>query len=237
MKSQLARNKTDQLDAVLIADFCRTQNPPAWTPPAPEILELQELLHQYAAVQEARQQEANRLQAGLKAQAVQALIQDHVDFLDRQLAEIKRLIQDLVDRHPHLKTQRDLLTTIPGIGDLTAAHLIAAEPLRFADSRAITAFGGLNPMVRTSGSSVRGKPRLSKIGHRSLRKALYFPAITAIRCNPIIQALSERLAKRGLCPMAILGAAMRKLLCLAYGVLKSGRAFDPNYAMKREFAS
>jgi transposase len=237
MKSQLARNKTDQLDAVLIADFCRTQNPPPWSPPPAEIRELQELLHQYAAVQAARQQEANRLQAGLKAQAVQTLIQDHVDFLDRQLTEIKRLIQDLVDRHPHLKAQRDLLTTIPGIGDLTAAHLIAVEPLRFADSRAVTAFGGLNPMIRSSGTSVRGKPRLSKIGHRSLRKALYFPAVTAIRCNPIIQALSERLAKRGLCPMAIIGAAMRKLLCLAYGVLKSGRPFDPNYAANCEFAS
>jgi transposase len=237
MKSQLVRNKTDQLDAALIADFCRTQTPPAWTPPPPEIRELQELLHQYTALQDARQQEANRLQAGLKAQTVQALIQDHVDFLDQQLADIKRLIQDLLDRHPRLKAQRDLLTTIPGIGDLTAAHLIAVEPLRFADTRAVTAFSGLNPMIRTSGTSVRGKPRLSKIGHRSLRKALYFPALTAIRCNPIIKVFCERLEERGLCPMAIIGAAMRKLLCLAYGVLKSGRPFDPNYAFKREFAS
>lgn len=237
MKSQLTRNKTDPLDAVWIADFCRTQHPPAWTPPSPEIRELQELLHQYAALQDARQQEANRLQAGLKAQTVQALIHDHLDFLDRQLAEIQRLIQDLLDRHPHLKAQRDLLTSIPGIGDLTAAHLIAVEPLRFADTRAVTAFGGLNPMIRTSGKSVWGKPRLSKIGDGSLRKALYFPALTAKRCNPIIKALCERLAQRGLCPMAIIGAAMRKLLCLAFGVLKSGKPFDPNYVAHRQFAS
>jgi len=230
MRSQLVRNKTDQLDAAVIADFCRTQNPPPWAPPPPEIRELQELLHQYTALQEARQQEANRLQAGLKAQTVQDLIQDHLDFLDRQLVEIKQLIQDHLNRYPHLKAQRDLLTSIPGIGDLTAAHLIAVEPLRFVDARAITAFGGLNPMVRTSGKSIRGKPRLSKIGHHDLRKALYFPAITAQRWNPIVKALCERLVERGLHPMAIIGAAMRKLLCLAYGVLKSGRPFDPNYA-------
>ncbi|HEX7586889.1 MAG TPA: transposase [Anaerolineae bacterium] len=237
MRSQLARNKTDPLDAVLIADFCRTQNPPPWSPPPSEIRELQELLHQYAAVQAARQAEANRLQAGLKAHAVQHLIQDHLDFMDRQLDEIKQLIQDLINRHPHLKSQRDLLTSIPGIADLTAAHLIVVELHRFADTRAVTAFGGLNPMVRTSGKSVRGKPRLSKIGQGSLRKALYFPALTAKRCNPIIKAFCERLAERGLCPMAIIGAAMRKLLCLAYGVLKSGRPFDPDYVAKCEFAS
>lgn len=237
MKSQLARNKTDPLDAALIADFCRTQNPPAWTPPAPEIRELQELLHQYQALQDARQQEANRLQAGLKAHSVQALIQAHLDFLDQQITEIKQLIQNHLDRHPHLKAQRDLLTSIPGIGDLTAAHLIVVELPRFADARAVTAFGGLNPMLRTSGKSVWGNPRLSKIGHRSLRKALYFPALTAKRYNPIVKALCERLAERGLCPMAIIGAAMRKLLCLAYGVLKSGRPFDLNYAAKRDFAA
>lgn len=230
MKSQLARNKTDQLDAALIADFCRTQNPPAWTPPPPEIRELQELLHQYAALQAARQQELNRLQAGLKSQAVQDLIQDHVDFLDRQMKEIQRQLEELWSRHPHLKEQRDLLVTIPGIGDLTAAQVLSIEPLRFDDTRAITAFSGLNPMLRTSGKSIHGQPRLSKIGDRRLRKALYFPALAAIRCNPIIKALCDRLAARGLCPMAIIGAAMRKLLCLAYGVLKSGRPFDPNYA-------
>ncbi|MBI3536375.1 MAG: IS110 family transposase [Chloroflexi bacterium] len=237
MQSQLARNKTDQLDAELIARFCQTQNPPPWIPPAPEIRELQELLHQYTAVQDDRQREANRLQAGLKAQTVQELIQAHLDFLDQQIEKIKRLIQEHIDRYPHLKAQSELLTSIPGIGDLTAAHLVAVEMHRFADARALTAYGGLNPMVRTSGKSVRRKPRLSKIGHATLRKALYLPALTAIRCNPIIQAFCARLAERGLCAMAIIGAAMRKLLCLAYGVLKSGRPFDPNYSLTREFAS
>jgi transposase len=232
--SQLARNKTDQLDAELIARFCQTQNPPAWTPPSPEIRALQELLHQYAVLQDDHQREANRLQAGLKGATVPALIQAHLDFLDQQLAEIKRLIQDHIDRYPHLKVRRDLLISIPGIGEVTAAHLLAVEIQRFENARALSAYGGLNPMNRTSGKSVRRKPRLSKLGHAALRKALYFPAITAIRCNPIIKAFCERLTERGLCAMAIIGAAMRKLLCLAYGVLKSGRPFDPNYLLNRE---
>lgn len=237
MHSQLARNKTDQLDAELIARFCQTQNPPGWTPPAPEIRELQELLHQYTALRDDRQREANRLQAGLKAKTVQDLIQVHLEFLDAQLDALKRLIQEHIQRYPHLKAQQELLSTIPGIGDLTAAHLVAVEIHRFADARALSAYGGLNPMNRISGKSVRRKPRLSKIGHAALRKALYFPAISAIRYNPIIKAFCERLAERGLCAMAIIGAAMRKLLCLAYGVLKSGRPFDPNYLLNREFAA
>ncbi len=237
MHSQLARNKTDKLDAALIAHFCQTQNPPPWSPPAPEIRELHELLHQYTALQDARQREANRLQAGLRAQIVQDLIQAHLDFLDQQLEEIKRLIREHINRHPHLKAQCDLLTTIPGIGDITAAQLLAVEISRFEDARALTAYSGLNPMVRTSGKSIHRKPHLSKIGDAALRHALYFPALSAKRSNPIVHAFCERLAERGLCKMAILGAAMRKLLCLAYGVLKSGQPFDPSYAFVHESAA
>lgn len=97
----------------------------------------------------------------------------------------------------------------------------------YASARQLAAFAGLAPRLHESGNSVRRKAYLSKTGAPRLRKALYFPAVVAIRHNPYVRELSERLRARGKCPMQVIGAAMRKLLHLTYGVLRSGRPFDP----------
>ena len=99
----------------------------------------------------------------------------------------------------------------------------------YQSARQVAAFAGLVPKHRESGSSVRGRPKLCKVGTARLRKAMYFPAIVATHHNPIIKAMSERLTQRGKCRMVIIGAAMRKLIHIAYGVLKSGKPFDPDY--------
>lgn len=229
-KSQLRRNKTDKVDADLIAHFAQTQQPAGWQPTAPEIRELEELLHQYDALQAVRQQENNRLQSGMHSEAVRQLLSQHLAFLDAQLAEVRHLIEEHIDRHPDLKANQALLTSIPGIGALTAAKMQTLELQRFANVRAATAFVGLNPQRHDSGSSVHRPTHLSKMGHADLRRALYMPAVCAKRFNPLVRALCERLAAKGKHNLAILGAAMHKLLNLAYGVLKSGKPFDPNYA-------
>lgn len=229
-QSQLRRNKTDKLDADVIADFAHTQHPPAWQPTAPKIRELQALVHHYDALQAARQQEHNRLQAGVDSATVEQMLTQHLAFLDAQLAEVRRLIEDHIDRHPDLKADHALLTSIPGIGMLTAAKLQSIELQRFANARAATAFVGLNPRQHDSGASVHRRAHLSKMGHAEMRQALFMPGLVAQRHNPLVRALCERLSAKGKHSMAILGAAMHKLLCLAYGVLKSGKPFDPNFA-------
>jgi transposase len=94
------------------------------------------------------------------------------------------------------------------------------------------AFAGWVPRVRQSGTSVHSRPRLSKFGSPRLRKGLFFPAMVALRFNPLVRQFGERLRSRGKSPMAVVGAAMRKLLHIAFGVLKSGKPFDPNMAAK-----
>jgi transposase len=148
------------------------------------------------------------------------------------------LIRDHIDRHPGLKKQRELLDTIPGIGGTTAAALLAEVPdiKEYRSARQVAAFAGPVPRQRQSGSSVRGRVRLSKIGNARLRKALYFPAVTALRCSPFFQQWAEGLRQRGKSKMAVIGAAMRKLIHLAYGVLKTGRPFDPEWAQRQKTA-
>lgn len=229
-RTQLARSKTDRLDAELIARFTATQQPPAWTPAAPEIRQLQALVRRLDALQGMRAQEANRLAAGVHVTDVQASIEGVIATLDTHIAHVRALIRDHLDQHPRLRAQRDLLTTIPGIGEATAAVLLAELfDKRYSSARQAAAFAGLVPRLAESGT-LRRKSRLSKIGPGRLRKALYFPAVTALRWNPTIRALRTRLHAAGKQPMVIVGAAMRKLIHLAYGVLKTGRAYEPTCA-------
>jgi transposase len=229
-RTQLTRSKTDRLDAELIARFTATQHPPRWTPPAREIRELQALVRRLDALQGMRTQEANRLAAGVVVADVRASIETMLASLDAQIAHVHQLIRDHLDHHPGLRAQRDLLITIPGIGEATAAVLIAELfDKRYASARQAAAFAGLVPRLVESGT-LRGRSRLSKIGPARLRKALYFPAVAALRWNPTIRAVRARLHAAGKPTMVIIGAAMRKLIHLAYGVLKTGRAYEPTCA-------
>jgi transposase len=231
-ESQLRRNKNDKIDAVVIADFCRTQEPPLWTPPPPQKRDLQEMIRRLDALIEQRTRETNRLKSGQDCEAVLESLHDSLVFLDQQIAKLETRIRDHIDQHPDLKQEFDLLKTITGIGDKTASKLMAELPAvsRFDHVGQVVAYAGLSPQQHTSGSSVHKKSRLTKIGKQSLKKAMYFPALSALRFNPVVKALAARLEARDKDKMVIVGAAMRKLLQIVYGVLKSGKPFDPNYA-------
>jgi transposase len=231
-QSHLSRAKTDKADATLIAQFCSERRPPAWSPLPQEVRELQALSRRLDSLLEMRQMEANRLDVTAGAEAVRSSLVEHLAFLDAEIARTERLIRSHIDRHPGLRGQRELLLTIPGIGETTAAKILGEimDVKLYESARQLAAFAGLAPRVHESGSSVRRKARLSKAGAPRLRKALYFPAVVAMRHNPYVRRMSERLKARGKCPMQIIGAAMRKLVHIAYGVLKSGRPFDPAMA-------
>jgi transposase len=238
-QSRLTRNKTDQIDAQLIADFCATQQPPLWTPPPVEYRELQAMVRHLEALKAMRQQEQNRLTSGVTSPTVTDKLHDHITFLDQQIDDLLHQIRDHIDRHPDLRQQRNLLKTIPGIGDITAFTLLAEiRDIRAFDSaRQLAAFAGLSPRQYRSGSSVRGKTHLSKTGSAALRKALYMPALVSRRYNPLIIPFADRLAAHGKAPMVIIGAVMRKLLHIVFGVLKSNLPFDPDYLAKQALSS
>jgi len=230
-ESQLKRNKTDKLDAKTIADFCRTQEPALWTPPAPEKRALQEMVRRLHALIVARTRERNRLKAGLESAVVKTSVTESLEFLTSQIAHLTEQIQAHINQYPALKAAQHLLTSIKGIGDKTAFIIMGELPdvTRFANSGQVTAYAGLSPQQHTSGTSVRKKTRLTKTGNQALKTALYFPALSALQHNPLVKALAARLQERGKEKMVIVGAAMRKLLQLVYGVLKSGQPFDPEY--------
>jgi transposase len=225
--AQLVRTKTDKADARLIAGFCAAQCPAPWQAPAPAIRELRALVARRNALDTMRTQEKNRLPVA--REAVRAGIEAHLDYLEQAIAEIEALIREKIDRDPGLKQQRELLDSIPGLGDKTIPVLLSyyGGELRFEKAKEAVAFAGLDPRQHESGSSVRGRPRLSKVGHSALRKALYMPAMVAITKTHWGRVFRDRLRAAGKPPMVIIGAMMRKLVHVAFGVLKSGKPFNP----------
>jgi transposase len=188
---------------------------------------LRALVLRLDALQGMRAQESNRLEVG--RDNVREGIKQHILWLDHEIERMTQAIRELINDDPDLKGKRELLDSIPGLGERTIATLLAffAEPARFDNARAVAAFAGLNPCQRQSGTSVNGKTRLSKVGHALLRKALYMPAMVVLYKTHWGRRFRDRLMSLGKPPMVIIGAMMRKLIHVAYGVLKSGQPFNP----------
>jgi transposase len=227
-KSELSRTKTDKTDAKLIVRFGLSHLPRlrAWQPLTPAMRTLVALTRRLDDLKALRQMEYNRLETA--DPAVHASLHAVLDLLDEQIQTTEAALCKHIDDDPDLRRRRHLLVSIKGISDLTAARVMAelGDIHRFGDVRALVAFVGLNPALRQSGTW-RGHVRVSKIGSSILRAALYMPAVVAMQYNPPIHAMAARLRARGKPGKVIVVAAMRKLLHIVYGVLKSGRAFDP----------
>ena len=231
-KSKLMRTKTDKMDAKLIADYCATQTPPPWNPPSVFRSELQSLSRYLNELKSARTREINRSKTGIPSQAVRRSIQEHIDFLDEKIKQIEGEIKQLAKDNDEHREQLELLVSIPGISTTTAVKILAELPdlSSFPQARHLASYAGLCPRQHQSGSSVRKKPRLSKTGNPYLREAFYMPAVCVMRGNnPLLQPFIHRMRSEGRKPIVIIGAVMRRLLHIAYGVLKTGKPYDPNY--------
>jgi len=226
--SRMVRTKTDKVDAKLIAEFCAERCPAPWQTPTPAEQALRALVLRLEALHAMHTQESNRLVVARPA--VQDGIAKHLQWLDQEIASISAAIRDHIDADPSLRDKQRLLDTVPGLGERTIAVLLAfyATPERFGNARQAVAFAGLDPRQNESGSSVKGKPKMSKVGHAFLRKALYMPAMVTLYRTAWGTVFRRRLANVGKPPMLIIGAMMRKLIHVAFGVLKSGKPFDPS---------
>lgn len=223
------RNKTDAGDAKCLARFCQMTNPPEWEAPSAGVRALQALVLRLHTLQEMLQGERNRLDVAHSA--VQQSIRDVMTGLQESIQAVEEQIRKTIDDDPDLKQRRDLLVTIPGLGDKTIPQILAyiGRPERFKNVKALTAYATLAPLIRQSGTSLNKHKGTHPQGNRELRSALYFPAMVAGKYNPLIAAFWQRLKAQNKPGKVIVVACMHKLLAIAYGVLKSGKPFNPHH--------
>lgn len=231
-ESELQRTKNDKMDAKLIARFCEAMKPVAWEPDPPEVEHLRALGRRRDALVSMRTQEGNRL--GAADSSVNTSIQKVLSFLDDEIEQISKLIREHINNHPDLKRKRELLKTIPGVGDVTIEAILSEINAfeGFDTVEKVVAYMGLSPKEKTSGTSVKGKSSLCKIGSARLRKILYMPALSAIQYNPFVNALYNRLKAKSKNGMIIACACMKKLVHIIYGVIKNGKPFNSAYNLK-----
>lgn len=233
-RTKLGRNKTDEVDAAHIREYCELFKPQPWAPPSEAHRRLAELQTIRSGIVAGLTEWKNRKGSGMVDSVAQSLADVTISHFSSQLEAVDEAIAQTIDNDSGLRRKRDLLLSISGVGE-TLAGVVLAElpgPDVLRSSAEVVAYAGLNPRQHQSGTSIDRVTRISKIGNAVLRAALYLPAMSAMRYNPAVVALVARLKSRGrLKPKQIVVAAMRKLLVLCFGVLKTGKPFDPAIAM------
>ena len=230
-KGLAVRTKTDAADRAVLARYGAVVKPPLWQAPAPEVVELKGLLGRLQVIEAEMARETNRLekaQVSVTPKIVLDSLHTSLDFLKQHKGELERRIKDHIDGHAQLKRDRELLESIPAIGHKTACRMLCVlHSHAFRGAASVAAYLGLVPVQHQSGTSVYKPPRLSKAGDGAMRAALYMPAIVASRVNPDIRAHYQRLLAQGKSKMSALGAAMRKLVHICFGVLKNQQPYQP----------
>lgn len=227
------RTKTDGVDSFVLARYGTLLKPDAWIPPAPEARMLQALLARRDAIAQDLQRERNRQEkadATNTPELIRKSLEDSIEFLVKQLAQLQQDIDEHIHRHPSLEKDMNLLQSIPGVGPQVGGNMLSVlSSHHFESAEQLAAYLGLVPVERQSGSSVLGRAKLSKAGPARIRAVLYMAAVAAKRCNPHVKAVYERMLARGKCKMSALGAAMRKLVHLCFGVLKTQQPYQRDY--------
>jgi len=240
-KAFLHRSKTDALDAEVLLEFVRRMPFLPWQPPPTEALQLRAVTRRMAALIKVRSQEKNRLHAARHCHELSELVRHDIELnirhLDRRIAKLEEQAVDQVWQNLDLRRNLLYMTSVRGIARTSAIQILAKLSVLPPDlsARQWVAHAGIDPRSFESGESVAKPARISRVGNRYLRAALYMPALVASRHEPNVKAFYEALIARGKKPKQALVAVMRKLLHSIFGMLKHGAEFDGEkfYAMGR----
>jgi len=234
-KSLNVKTKTDAVDARVLARFGLERTHRVWEPPSPLLSELRNLTRYYVQLQEQKTAVNNMVQSKQNAHHVQSFIlssnKQLVRQIDRQIERCKQQIEQLIASDRVLSERVDQLASIKGLGRLTVA-VILAETRMFEgieNVRQLVSYAGYDVVERESGTSVKGKTRISKKGNRYIRNALYFPAMVGCRFNPDLKEFYQRVIQKKPSKMVGQVAVQRKLLVLMYSLYKNGTYYQIGY--------
>jgi len=225
------RTKNDKKDSAVLARYGLKETPKLWQPEPVEIRTLKALIARLDGIEKDLQREKNREEKAIISKAPDEVlnsVKQMIGLLETEQKRLDKLIEEHINKHKNLKENKALLKSIPGVGKVVATRMLMLMGSReFKSASQCAAYLGLVPVERLSGTSVKGRSRLSKAGNPAIRAKLYMAAVVATRYNPDIQAQYERLTKKGKSKMSALGAAMRKLVQICFGVLKHQKPYQP----------
>lgn len=223
-KSRFNRTKTDKADSNLIADYIKRHQDTLIPYQIPKNKALQKLINLKNQLQQQQKQIKNRLHS-TEEDFIRNIHQDLIDTIQDKMEQVKIAISEQIKKQTDYNHYRNL-QTIPSIGKDTASVLYAQlTEKHFKTANQFVSYAGLSPAIIQSGTSVRGRGRLSRYGNRRLKSTLYMPALCAYRFNAFPKLINN-LKKAGKPKMVIIVAIMRKLAKLAYYIVKIGQPYD-----------
>lgn len=232
-KALMARSKTDAIDAENLAIYVERMPFEAWERPADECISLRAISRRIAALSKQKTQTKNQLHALKSTTETPALIIEQteqlIDFFERHIKTLQDSAFQLIQQHENLEQPYTLITGIKGVAQASAIQILGELMILPKDmnARQWVAHAGLDPRVFDSGSSVSKKPRISKVGNKYIRQALYMPALVASRFEPNIKGYYHHLIEdNGLKKVQAVCAVMRKLLHAIHGMLQTNKEFD-----------
>jgi transposase len=231
-RATLQRSSTDATMAATLQAYAQRMPFVAWVPPAPAVRELRALARRLTALTAERVREKNRLHAAQATTDTPAVVvrdvEENLAHLERRSATLTAQACALITAHPELQRAYTHLTSVKGVATASAIQVLPELLVLPANMtvRQWVAHAGLDPRHWQSGTSVHLPTRISKVGNVHLRRALYMPALVAVRYEPQIKAFYEHLRAKGKAPLQALVAVMRKLLHAFYGMLRTDTDFD-----------
>lgn len=229
------KTKTDAVDARILSQFGVERTHKLWTPPPAALLQLRNLTRYYVQLQEQKTSLGNIKHSKDASHDVQSFIlksnKKLIEEIDKEIAKTLKEIKRLIETDSNLKERIRKLLTIKGVGLITIATILA-ETMgfeHFRNAKQLVSYSGYDVVQRESGTSIKGKTRISKKGNRYIRNALYFPAMVACRFNPTLKEIYTRINQQK--PSKMIGqvAIQRKLLILIYTLWKNNTEFIKGY--------
>ncbi|MDC6367812.1 MULTISPECIES: IS110 family transposase [Flavobacteriaceae] len=236
VQMKLSKVKTDKSDAKAICEYAQVNEVPLYDGKGAEQAESLQLLALMDIYLKQRTQLKNKLHGekvlGIPSKAVYSSLKQSLAQLDKQLSKLQERLMTLVKKSQ--QQQLSNLKSIPGLGDKTAALLIVLTEgfTKFESAAQLCNYAGITPTIRRSGSSVRGKSRISKMGNRKLRNLLFLCSFSACKYNKQCKAIFDRIVAKGKSKKLALIAVCNKLLKQAFAIAKSGLPYDENYVSK-----
>lgn len=228
----LCRSKTDPADAQVLAEYARRMPFQPWHPPQAAALQLRAITRHIAALTQQHTQQSNRLHAlsacSASSRCVQQDLKRSLRDLQRRTEKMRRAALALIALDAELRPRLALLLSMPGVGEVSAMNLLGELALLAPtlSVRQWVAHSGLDPAHHDSGSSVHKRSRISRAGNRYLRRALYMPALVAVRHDPHLRAFYQVLVARHKAKLQALMAVARKMLHAIFGMFRWRTAYD-----------
>ena len=231
IKSLGLRNKTDRIEARALAFYGVERCPAPYEPPVGVYKELRELSRFRDDLLKEQVACKNRGDENNSNPVICKLAKRRLREIARHIEAVEKEMRKVLAKDEKLKRDYDLLVSIPGVGFVTACVVLGefGDLRRFGRARQLSAFAGVSPRLRQSGSSVNGKPHLCKSGNRRVRKVLYMAAVSAMQHCPSMEKIYHQMLFQGKSKMSALGAIMRKLLVLMRAILIENAPYDPNH--------